>query len=158
MENQRGKRNTWRGKKIATPPNREMKGKYENYEVDIFHAYNIVLENFRNPNYNINKEITKYLEFITAKEFSDIENVSKGDEDYMAAFRKVEDLSTDPEFIGYYDYEQAHQDDIEMAEYAGYEKGVEEMVIKMKDKGISIEMIAEISGLSIEEVNRILNN
>ena len=140
----------------------KIREKYENYEVDIFHAYNIVLENFKNPNYNINKEITKYLDFITAKEFSDIENVSKGDEDYMAAFRKVEDLSTDPNFIGYYDYEQAHQDDLEMAEYTGMKKGVEqtkkEMVINMKEKGLSLEMIADISNLSIEEVEKIINN
>ena len=135
---------------------------FGNVEHKLYNSIHIVLENFRNPKYNIGKEITKFLEFITSSEFSDIKNVSKGDEDYMAAFRKVEDLSTDPEFIGYYDYEQAHQDDIEMAEYTGLKKGIEqnrkEMVVNMKEKGLSIEMIADVSNLSIEEVEKILNN
>ena len=131
---------------------------FGNVEHKLYNSIHIILENFRNPKYNIGKEITKFLEFITSSEFSDIKNVSKGDEDYMAAFRKVEDLSTDPEFIGYYDYEQAHQDDIEMAEYAGYEKGIEEMIINMKEEGLTLEMISKIAKLSIEEVNRILNN
>ena len=37
----------------------KIREKHENYEVDIFHAYNIVLENFKNPNYNINKDINQ---------------------------------------------------------------------------------------------------
>lgn len=35
---------------------RDTTGKYVVY---IFHSYNIVLENFKNSNYNIDKEITK---------------------------------------------------------------------------------------------------
>jgi len=160
----------------------KLRDQYGNEEHQLYNSIHIILENFKNPKYNIGKEITKYLEFITAQEFSDIENISEGDEDYMAAFRKVEDLSTDPEFIGYYDYEEAHKDDIEMAEYFGYENGVKqgieqgtklgieqgtklgleqrnkEMVISMKEKGLSLEMIADISNLSIEEVETILNS
>lgn len=70
----------------------------------------------------------------------------------MAAFRKVEDLSTDPNFIGYYDYEQAHQDDIEMAKQTGYEQGIEQMVINMKVNGLSNEEIEKISNLSSDKI------
>ena len=80
----------------------------------------------------------------------------------MAAFRKVEDLSTDPNFIGYYDYEQSHQDDVEIAKYTGMKKGIEqkehEIVINMKEKGLTLELISEITKLSIEEIKKILNN
>ena len=111
---------------------------FGNVEHKLYNSIHIVLENFRNPKYNIGKEITKFLEFITSSEFSDIKNVSKGDEDYMAAFRKVEDLSTDPEFIGYYDYEQAHQDDLEMAEYNGLKKGIEQGMKQGIEQGIEL--------------------
>ena len=140
----------------------EMRDTKNKYNIDIVKVYHIVLENFDNLNYNIDKEITKFVEFIKTSKFSDLEKISKGDNDYMAGYRKVEDLSTDPEFIGYYDYEQAHQDDPEMAEYTGLKKGIEqnrkEMVVNMKEKGLSIEMIADVSNLSIEEVEKILNN
>ena len=148
----------------------EMRDTKNKYNIDIVKVYHIVLENFDNLNYNIDKEITKFVEFIKTSKFSDLERISKGDNDYMAGYRKVEDLSTDPEFIGYYDYEQAHQDDLEMAEYTGLKKGIEqgtqlgieqtkkELVINMKEKGLSLEMIADISNLSIEEVEKILNN
>ena len=84
----------------------------------------------------------------------------------MAGYRKVEDLSTDPEFIGYYDYEQAHQDDIEMAEYTGLKKGIEqgiqqnkkEMVINMINEGLELEVISKITKLSMEEIKKISNN
>ena len=84
----------------------------------------------------------------------------------MAGYRKVEDLSTDPEFIGYYDYEQAHQDDLEMAEYTGLKKGIEqgiqqnkkEMVINMINEGLELEVISKITKLSIEEIKKISNN
>ena len=84
----------------------------------------------------------------------------------MAGYRKVEDLSTDPEFIGYYDYEQAHQDDLEMAEYTGLKKGIEqgieqrnkELVINMASEGLTLEVISKVINLSIEEIEKILNN
>ena len=148
------------------------------YNIDIVKTYHIILENFNNLNYNIDKEIAKFVEFIKTSKFSDLERISKGDNDYMAGYRKVEDLSTDPEFIGYYDYEQAHQDDLEMAEYTGLKKGIEqgikqgieqgtrqgieqkekEIVISMIDEGLEPEVISKITKLSMEEIKKISNN
>jgi len=59
----------------------KIRDKTGKYEVDIFHSYNIVLTNLKNPNYNIDKEVTKYLEFITSKEFSKLKMIAEGDED-----------------------------------------------------------------------------
>ena len=114
----------------------EMRDKNNKYNVDLVKVYHIVLDNFDNLNYNIDKEIAKFVEFIKTSKFSDLEKISKGDNDYMAGYRKVEDLSTDPEFIGYYDYEQAHQDDIEMAEYTGLKKGIEQGIKQGIEQGI----------------------
>ena len=140
----------------------EMRDTKNKYNIDIVKVYHIVLENFDNLNYNIDKEITKFVEFIKTSKFSDLEKISKGDNDYMAGYRKVEDLSTDSEFIGYYDYEQAHQDDLEMAEYTGLKKGIEqtkkELVINMVNEGLTLEVISKVTNLSIQEIKNILNN
>lgn len=69
----------------------------------------------------------------------------------MAAIRKVEDLSTDPEFIGYYDLEEAHKWDIEDAKLT--EKI--EIAINLLKKGVDIVIISESTGLSIEELNKL---
>ena len=44
----------------------------------------------------------------------------------MACIRKVEDLSTDPNFIGYYDIEEARRQEIEDMKATGFRMGKEE--------------------------------
>ena len=152
----------------------EMRDKNNKYNVDLVKVYHIVLDNFDNLNYNIDKEIAKFIEFIKTSKFSELKKISRGDNDYMAGYRKVEDLSTDPEFIGYYDYEQARCDDIEMAEYTGLKKGIEqgikqgveqgieqnkkEMIMSMINEGLELDIISKITKLSIEEIKKISNN
>jgi predicted transposase/invertase (TIGR01784 family) len=92
----------------------------------------------------------------------------KGDESYMAAIRKVEDLSTDPNFIGYYDIEEARRQDLEDMKNTGIrigmERGVEkgitnekiEIAKKMMDKNMSIEDIIELTSLSKEEIEKLM--
>ena len=54
-----------------------------------------------------------------------MKNEFKGDDDYMAAIRKVEDLSTDPDFVGYYDVEEARKWDLEDMKDTGIRIGEE---------------------------------
>jgi hypothetical protein len=58
----------------------------------------------------------------------------KGDDDYMAAIRKVEDLSTDPDFIGYYDIEQAKRQDLEDMKKTGIRIGMERGITQGENK------------------------
>ena len=77
----------------------------------------------------------------------------------MAAIRKVEDLSTDPNFIGYYDLEEAHKQDIEDAKETGYDEGSSQKAIEiaknMLSSNMPIEEISIYTGLSIEEIKNI---
>jgi predicted transposase/invertase (TIGR01784 family) len=87
----------------------------------------------------------------------------KGDESYMAAIRKVEDLSTDPNFIGYYDIEEARRQDLEDMKNTGIrigmEKGIQnekiEIAKKMISENMTISMISKILGLSKEEIEKL---
>jgi len=54
--------------------------------------------------------------------------------------------------------EQGTKLGLEQGTKLGIEQNRKEMVISMKEKGLSLEMIADISNLSTEEVDTILNN
>ena len=83
----------------------------------------------------------------------------------MAAIRTVEQLSTDPEFSGFYGIEEAHRQDMfgvrDLAFEEGMEKGIEEgskqanieTAKSLLESGIDIKIISKATGLSIEEVN-----
>ena len=55
----------------------------------------------------------------------------------MAAIRKVEDLSTDPDFVGYYDVEEAHRQELEDMRDTILEEGMEKGMKKGIEKGIT---------------------
>ena len=94
----------------------------------------------------------------------------------MAAIRKVEDLSTDPKFIGYYDIEEAHEQDIEDAIATGTRQGIEQGISQGISQGIeqgtrqrnieiaknmikdneSIEKISRYTGLTQNELNKLV--
>jgi predicted transposase/invertase (TIGR01784 family) len=91
----------------------------------------------------------------------------KGDESYMAAIRKVEDLSTDPNFIGYYDIEEARRQDLEDMKNTGIRIGMERGVEKgiknekieiakalLKNK-VSIDIIMDSTGLTKDEIEKL---
>jgi predicted transposase/invertase (TIGR01784 family) len=86
----------------------------------------------------------------------------------MAAIRKVEDLSTDPNFIGYYDIEEARRQDLEDMKNTGIrigmEKGIEQgieqrnidIAKKMINENEPIEKIMNYTSLSKEELENLM--
>jgi predicted transposase/invertase (TIGR01784 family) len=82
----------------------------------------------------------------------------------MAAIRKVEDLSTDPNFIGYYDIEEARRQDLEDMKNTGIrigmEKGIKnekiEIAKNLLNMNLSIEQIKEATGLEIEKIKSLM--
>ncbi len=75
---------------------------------------------------------------------------------------KVEDLSSDPEFIGYYDIEEAHKWELDMKQ-TGFDEGLlegekkekNETAKKMIEKGFDDKVIIEITGLTKEELDKL---
>ena len=157
---------------------RDSNGYIEN---EAYVSIHLILENIINSKYNINEDLIRFGKFLLASSLDELESISKGDNDYMAAFRKVEDLSSDPELIGYYDLEEARKFELEDLKSTairigkeegreegiregreeGREEGIEqtkkEMILNMHKKGLDIDTISEVSELSIDEVNEILN-
>ena len=81
----------------------------------------------------------------------------------MACIRKVEELSTDPEFVGYYDIEEAHKQELADSYNTGYDKGIDqgkqerniEIAKNLLKQDLSIEKISQATGLSIEEIREL---
>ena len=83
----------------------------------------------------------------------------KKDGDYMAAVRKVEDLSTDPRFVGYYDKEEAIRQEMWEVREAGIEMGISQRNIEIAKQMLknkeSLEKISLYTNLSIEEITQL---
>ena len=77
----------------------------------------------------------------------------------MACIRKVEELSTDPEFIGYYDLEESHKQDIDDSYNTGYDEGISQRNIEIAKMMLQdtkdYNLISKYTGLSIEEISRL---
>ncbi len=133
-------------------------------ETEIYESIHIILENIIDKQYNNNK-IKKFVEFMASETIEEMEEKFKGDEEYMAAIRTVEELSTDPNFVGYYDLEEAHKQELEDMRETGYDDGIEkgktenqkEVARAMYQKKIPLDVISECTGLSIEEVQNLVN-
>ena len=133
-------------------------------ETRIYQSIHLILENIKNPKYNIDKEIRKFGIFLREEKIEDMKKNYKGDEKYMAAIRTVEDLTTDPDLIGYYDYEEAHKQELREAKDFGLEEGVRlgEKQTKLDTANnllkigvLTIEQIAEATNLSISEIKNL---
>ena len=145
-------------------------------ETEQYHSIHLILENILDERYNVDKNIKKLVKFLKCKTIEEMKEEFKGDEIYMAAVRKVEDLSTDPNFVGYYDIEEAHRQDIADARETGYDEGMEagleegkvlgieegkklnqiEIVKSMCKDNLPIEAISKYTGLSVEEIEQIV--
>ena len=123
-----------------------------NVENKLYQSIHLILANLNNTQYNINQEIRKFGEFLKVKTIGELEKAYKGDEKYMAAIRTVEELSSDPEFEGYYDYEEAKKQEVIDARLGGIEDEKIEIAKNLIELGVEIEKISKATGLSLEEI------
>ena len=134
-------------------------------ETEIYESIHIILENILDKQYNNNK-IKKFIEFMASQTIEEMKERYEGDEEYMAAIRTVEELSTDPNFVGYYDLEEAHKQELEDMRETGYDDGMEEGMEKgktevakaMYQKKIPLDVISECTGLTVEEIKNLVNS
>ena len=145
-------------KEILTFMSRDEDGNLEN---DLYKSIHIILENCKQSVYN---EIRNFGIFLSMTTIQEMQEYFKGDNDYMDAIEKVKSFTKDPEFIGYYDAEKQHKIDINEAHSVGIEQGIEqgtkqrnlEIAKKMLDKGIAKTEIADITNLTMHEIEKLI--
>ena len=143
----------------------QIQDKKGHIEVNNYISYHVILENCSDKNYNVGKEIKKFASFIKEnRTIKQLEEKYEGDEEYMSVIRTVEELSKDPEFAGYYDIEEKHRQQLEDAKETGMDEGMIQgkteanlsTAKKLLQMGVNtIEQIAEATGLSIEQVEKL---
>lgn len=151
--------------------NFKLRDEYGHIETNQYHSIHLILENIVNSKYNKVKEVKKLAKLLKITNIEEMEDEFKGDEAYMACVRRVEELSTDPNFVGYYDIEEARKQEtediketylgigIEKGMKQGIEKGSKEKQIEIAKNlmslNVSIDNIMKATGLSEEELSEL---
>lgn len=130
-------------------------GNVEDYGLE---KYKIDLEYIENKYYN-NDELTRREKiFLMFKESNReiLKKISKGDKIMDKIYKRLDKLSEDEALSLLYDEkereEEKKQAEIEYAEEHGLNKGIKQTAKNMLERNMNIDVVAEITGLSLEEV------
>lgn len=144
-----------------------------NYEVvnNFYKEFHVNLNNLSDECYN-DDERNKYFKLLTLNKQSDLKLLSKGDDIMEDAANKIVSLSSDPNFISELERQQiqeyARNYALEKAEERGKKTGINEgkqlgidernieIAKKSLEQNIDINTISIITGLSIEEINKLI--
>ena len=130
-------------------------GNVEDYGLE---KYKIDLEYIENKYYN-NDDLTRREKiFLMFKESNReiLKEISKGDKIMDKIYKRLDKLSEDEALSLLYDAkereEEKKQAEIEFAEEHGFNKGIKQTAKNMLERNMNIDVVAEITGLSLEEV------
>ena len=105
-------------------------------EHDLYTSYHVILENITNTNYNIDKEVRKFGEFLSLKlSIEELKEKYRGDDKYMDIARKVEKFMRDNNLVQYYDLEASHKYEIKDSYDTGKNEGIQEGIQRGKNEG-----------------------
>ena len=109
------------------------------------------------------KKLKEWMDFLENPESKEVSSYMKNNENIKEAKDKLDEISQDEVVRRLAELREKALMDEREAEYTGYCKGLEdgierkniEVAKKMKDKGINIEIIIEITGLPKEEIDNL---
>ena len=146
---------------------RDEEGHIEN---DLYQSIHIIFDNAVNNEYNkdIPEEVIKFAKLLKAKSIDELVEEFEGDEEYMEAVGKLEELVMAPDFAGAYDkgaktewlLEDMCLTGMHEGEAIGISKGIEqgsqnkqiEIAKNMLQDTDDYGLISKYTGLSIEEI------
>ena len=143
--------------------------KYEELEEhDLYTSYHVILENITNTNYNIDKEVRKFGEFLSLKlSIEELKEKYREDDKYMDIVEKVEKFMRDNNLVQYYDLEASHQYEIKDSYDTGKNEGMREgrqeglktrsaeIAKNLLNLNIDIPTIMKSTGLTRQEIMKL---
>ena len=125
--------------------------------------FHLILENAKKNKYNIPKEVQEFMDFFQKYEsIEELKEKYKGKEKFEGMVKKVEELTQDEDFLMYYDLEEKHKHEKQSSYELGIESGMEQgskqekiEIAKNLLNKLPIEEIAEVTGLSKEEIENL---
>ena len=99
----------------------------------------------------------RWLKFMNAKDYEEAEKIAKGDKNLMSTVEMVRDFVSDPEVRSFFDRDKLKE---ESAELRGKEVGIKEGIIEtaknMLKKNCDINLISEVTNLSISDIKKLV--
>ena len=142
--------------------------KYEELEEhDLYTSYHVILENITNTNYNIDKEVRKFGEFLGLKlSIEELKEKYREDGKYMNIVKKVEKFMRDNNLVQYYDLEASHQYEIKDSYATGKNEGRKEglqtrsieIAKNLLNDHLDIDKIMKYTGLTKQEIKKLQQN
>ena len=150
--------------------------KYEELEEhDLYTSYHVILENITDTNYNIDKEVRKFGEFLGLKlSIEELKEKYREDGKYMNIVEKVEKFMRDNNLVQYYDLEASHQYEIKDSYDTGVREGRTSGLAEGRQEGLKtrsaeiaknllndhldIDKIMKYTGLTKQEIMKLQQN
>ena len=142
--------------------------KYEELEEhDLYTSYHVILENITDTNYNIDKEVRKFGEFLGLKlSIEELKEKYREDGKYMNIVKKVEKFMRDNNLVQYYDLEASHQYEIKDSYATGKNEGRKEglqtrsieIAKNLLNDHLDIDKIMKYTGLTKQEIKKLQQN
>ena len=136
-------------------------------EHDLYTSYHVILENITNTNYNIDKEVRKFGEFLGLKlSIEELKEKYREDGKYMNIVKKVEKFMRDNNLVQYYDLEASHQYEIKDSYATGKNEGRKEglqtrsieIAKNLLNDHLDIDKIMKYTGLTKQEIMKLQQN
>ena len=129
-------------------------GKHEVTD-NTFRIYHVNLKNIKTVCYNELDEANKFFKLFIIDDIKELETLSKGDEILEKAVKTIEQMNVDSMLLS----KEEKEEILEYATKIGHMKDIEEekqkIARKMLKKGLSLEDIIEITGLTKEEIEKL---
>ena len=136
-------------------------------EHDLYTSYHVILENITDTNYNIDKEVRKFGEFLGLKlSIEELKEKYREDGKYMNIVKKVEKFMRDNNLVQYYDLEASHQYEIKDSYATGKNEGRKEglqtrsieIAKNLLNDHLDIDKIMKYTGLTKQEIMKLQQN
>ena len=142
--------------------------KVTNREIKDFEIHEVYLENYKGIRYNGDNKEEAYLSLFTANSYEELREIAGDDKEALKIVDELERLGIDDKFGVVYDNEMMQKKMINTARNWGYDDGYDtgkadgleegakaekiEIAKNLLKKGVSIDLVSESTGLSVEEL------
>ncbi len=135
-------------------------------EIKDFKIHEVYLENYKGIRYNGDNKEEAYLSLFTANSYEELREIAGDDKEALKIVDELERLGLDDKFGLAYDNEIMQKKMINTARSWGYddgkaeglEEGKKTIAKNLLKDGIPIEVVSRNTGLSIEELNNLLED
>ena len=128
----------------------------EEYLMDMVKYYIIELPKFKKKKPKVADLLEKWL-YVIGGDQKMMEEYKKENEEIKEAIEQLKEMSADEYERELYEIRErsrlTYNTEMNEAKKKGIEEGKKEIAKKMKEKGVEVEFIQEITGLTIEEIN-----